>query len=48
MLTKFFGISFHMLRLVLDPKESADVRISWKLEFLPGHFSILNLIIRHH
>ena len=44
----FFEISFHMLCLVLDPRESIDIKISWKFGFLPGHFVSFNLNIRHH
>ena len=44
----FFGISFHMLRWVLDPRESIDIKITWKFGFLPGHFVSFNLNIRHH
>ena len=44
----FFEISFHVLHWVLDPKESIDIKISWKFGFLPGHLVSFNLNIRHH
>ena len=34
-----------MLRWVLDPRESIDIKITWKFGFLPGHFRSFNFNI---